>query len=132
MKDRGKCLRGSLTVEAACVMAMVLLAISVMIRQAGRVHDETVAAMTLHEAVEKGRHGTAQALEPTASKTAGHIGRLMSFPSYDITLEEKNRHIWGRCSGGTWSREIEAEMFRPEIFLRKITLIEGLGEKDGD
>ena len=54
-----KTLKASLTVEAAWIMAMVLLSVSVMLQQAARIHDETKAAMGLHEAVEKGRHGSA-------------------------------------------------------------------------
>ena len=50
-----KTLKASLTVEAAWIMAMVLLSVSVMLQQAARIHDETKAAMGLHEAVEKAR-----------------------------------------------------------------------------
>ena len=42
---REKTLKGSLTVEAAWIMAMVLLSIAVMLQQACRIHDETKAAM---------------------------------------------------------------------------------------
>ena len=52
---REKTLKGSLTVEAAWIMAMVLLSIAVMLQQACRIHDETKAAMGLHEALEKVR-----------------------------------------------------------------------------
>ena len=40
-----KTLKASLTVEAAWIMAMVLLSVSVMLQQAARIHDETKAAM---------------------------------------------------------------------------------------
>ena len=48
-----KTLKASLTVEAAWIMAMVLLSVSVMLQQAARIHDETKAAMGLHEAVKR-------------------------------------------------------------------------------
>ena len=41
---REKTLKESLTVEAAWIMAMVLLSIAVMLQQACRIHDETKAA----------------------------------------------------------------------------------------
>lgn len=132
MKWKDRELKGSLTVEAACVMAMVLLAISVMIQQAGRIHDETVASMNLHEAIEKGRHGDGQKLQAAVEGGRSHTGRLMFFPSFSLTAERRGMRVCGKCSGGKWSGEIEAEMFRPEIFLRKITLIEGLGGENGD
>ena len=56
MKGEKWYVKGSFTVEAACIMAAVLLSISMMIHQAARIRDETVGAMGLHEAVEKGRH----------------------------------------------------------------------------
>ena len=48
--------QGSITVEAACVMAVVLFSLAALIENAGRIHDETISAMVLHEAVEKCRH----------------------------------------------------------------------------
>ena len=77
---REKTLKGSLTVEAAWIMAMVLLSIAVMLQQACRIHDETKAAMGLHEALEKGRHGSAKELEASVSGAQEHLGRLMFFP----------------------------------------------------
>lgn len=125
-------LEGSLTVEAAWIMAMVLLSISVMLQQAGRIHDETKAAMGLHEAVEKGRHGRMQDLEFTAEKVQEHIGWFMATSDYKLVVKEKGKRVSGKGSGGKWSRDIEIGKFRPETFLRKITLIEGLVERDGD
>ena len=121
---KGKTLKGSLTVEAAWIMAMVLLSILVMLQQAGRIHDEAKAAMGMHEAVEKGRHGSVKELEASVSGAQEHMGRLLFFPDCNLIIKEKGR-------GGKWKREIEAGRFRPETFLRKITLIEGLVKEDG-
>lgn len=123
---------GSLTVEASCVMAIVLLSMSVMIHEAGRVHDETAGAMNLHEAVEKVRHEKYLNMDEAESAVQRHMGHLMSFPSYKVGLERKSGRIKGRGAGGRWTRDIEERAFRPETFLRKITLIESLGEDDGD
>lgn len=143
-------MKGSLTVEAACVMAAVLLCLSVMIRQAGRVHDETLGAMCLHEAVEKGRHEKGMEPDQIASAVQAYMGRPMAFTGFEISLKSRKSHISGSIYvsadryvsadshvsgssyGGRWNREIEAEYFRPETFLRKITLIESLGEENGD
>ena len=86
---REKTLKGSLTVEAAWIMAMVLLSIAVMLQQACRIHDETKAAMGLHEALEKGRHGSAKELEASASGVQEHLGRLMFFPDCALAIKEK-------------------------------------------
>ena len=48
--------KGSLTVEASCVMAVVLFSLAALIGKAGQIHDETAAAIVLDEGVEKCRH----------------------------------------------------------------------------
>ena len=45
---------GSFTLEAAWIMAMVFVSISVILGQAGRIHDETAGGMGLHEGGEEG------------------------------------------------------------------------------
>ena len=51
-----KHLKGSFTVEAAGVMAVILFGIGTIITEAGRIHDHVSCAMTVHEAAEKARH----------------------------------------------------------------------------
>ena len=124
--------KGSFTVEAACIMAAVLLSISMIIHQAARIRDETVGAMGLHEAVEKGRHEKGAELHVVASMVQDNMGRPMTLSGYQIQLKSRWNRISGKAQGTGWSHEIEGKRFRPEAFLRKITLIEGLGEEDGD
>lgn len=123
---------GSFTVEAAYIMAMVLLCISVMVHQAARIRDETAGAMSLHEAVEKGRHEKEADLEELAEAVLRRTGRPMTFSRYEMNLERHGNRILGSGQGGKRVHEIEAKRFRPETFLRRITLIESLGEEDGD
>ena len=132
MKGEKWYVKGSFTVEAACIMAAVLLSISMMIHQAARIRDETVGAMGLHEAVEKGRHEKGAELHVVASMVQDNMGRPMTLSGYQIQLKSRWNRISGKAQGKGWSHEIEGKRFRPEAFLRKITLIEGLGEEDGD
>lgn len=122
-------LRGSLTVEAAWVMAVALLAVAVMLHEGGRIHDETKGAMTLHEAVEKGRHERYLDIEGIGSEAEENMGLRMSFSSYQLSLNRWLGKVTGEAKGGVWSREIEIREFRPERFMRQITLIESL--RDG-
>lgn len=131
MKNVRRRVKGSLTVEAACVMAMVLFSMSVMLHEAGRIHDETAGAMNLHEAVEKVRHEKYFDGNEASHRAQRHMGRLMSFPSYTVEIKRKYGRVHGNGRGGGWNRTIDVKMFRPETFLRKITLIEGLGEDNG-
>lgn len=132
MKRNDRGLSGSLTVEAAWIMAVVLLSLAVMLHEAGRIHDETKGAMNLHEAVEKGRHERKQEIGAVALKAEERMGLRLSFPSYQVSLKRGKGKIQGEGKGGSWRHEIESREFRPERFLRQITLIEGLGDKDED
>ena len=132
MNRPGEWVEGSFTVEAACIMAMVLLSLSVMIRQAGYMRDETVGMISLHEAVEKGRHEKGLDLDGAASAAEGYMGNPRTFSEYKIGLSQRGIRVSGKGQGGRWSYEIQGKRFRPEMFLRKITLIEGLGEEDGN
>ena len=111
-------------------MAVVLLASAVVIREAGRIHDETKGAMLLHEAVEKGRHEKRAEPERLAEEWQERAGLFLRFPSWRLTLREKGGGLSGKGAGGDWEYSIEIRKFRPESFLRKITLLEKLGERD--
>ena len=132
MSGKGKGLPGSLTVEAAGVMVVVLLSVAVTLHEAGRLHDETNGAMNLHEAVEKGRHERYMDIEVIGLEAEENMGLRMSFPSCQISLKNSFGRIQGEGRGSNWRKRIESREFRPERFLRQITLIESLGDKDGD
>ncbi len=89
--------RGSFTVEAAGVMAAVLVAIMIIINLAFRLRTETVGSFRLHETVERERH------------LVEHI--------HEIFIQRNQE-------GNGWELEISAPVFRPENFLRMWSLAE--------
>ena len=117
--------RGSFTVEAACVMSVVLLSLAVFIGKAGQVHDETAAAMVLHEAVEKCRHEKNLRSQEAELFFRENKGLMLQFVDLHLSIQEKGEKRIGKVSGGKWKKQIEVKEFRPEQFLRKITLIAG-------
>ena len=117
--------KGSLTVEAACVMAVVLLSLAVFIGKAGQVHDETVSAMVLHEAVEKCRHEKSLSTREAEAFFRENKGLLLQFTDFGLSIQEKGEKRTGKASGGKWEKQIEMKGFRPEQFMRKITLVTG-------
>lgn len=123
-------LKGSLTVEAAWIMAVVLLAAACMIRTAGRLHDRTKGAMILHEMTEKYRHEKELSAEDAAGDLQDRGDLWMSFQEFALDIEEKGKWRQGKAEEGDWEHRIQMEVFRPETFLRRITLIEDLGEED--
>ena len=117
--------KGSLTVEAAYVMALVLLSLAVFIGKAGQVHDETVSAMVLHEAVEKCRHEKNLSIREAEAFFRENKGLLLQFTGLGLSIQEKGEKRTGKASGEKWEKQIEMKGFRPEQFMRKITLIAG-------
>ena len=127
---KGERQQGSLTVEAACVMSIVLFAIGIVIYEAGRMHDETAGAMILCEAVEKSRHEKWLREDAAAAFFADSQRLWLNFPVYGIDIVKKGRKLNGNAWGGRWNREIQMEGFRPELFMRRITLLEDKYEGD--
>ncbi len=98
---REKCLRASITVEAAGVMSIVLLTIMVLMGQAMRWNSRAAGMFALHETVERERHQIEHAEERTIKRQA---------------------------EGKGWNLEISAPVFRPEKALRMWSLVEDIKE----
>ena len=130
LKKRG--LSGSYTVEAAVVMTVVVMSVWTMIRAACGLHDRVTSGMILHEMVELWAHeeqldlGQAEALGGEALK------HLFLSKGDSISLEEKRESVGGSLSGKEQGFQIQMSRFKPQDFLRKMTLLEELGQKDGD
>lgn len=92
-----KGIRASYTVEAAGIMAIVLLVVMVLLNQAFHVCAETTGDFAVHEFVEQKRH----AIE-----------------------NEDEREITSKAQGMRWGIEITAPVFRPEEALRMWSLAE--------
>lgn len=124
----GKRYQASFTIEAAWIMAIVLTVCATVIRESGRMHDETKTAMLLHETVEKGRHEKGEELEELSEELEESVGLLLRFSSWDQSVREKNGRFTAEGEGGGWRYVIEMRRFRPESFLRSVTLLEELRE----
>lgn len=126
----GTYVKGSFTLEAAGVMAVILFGIGTVITEAGRIHDQVSAGMTVHEAAEKVRHEKEMDLREAEEFFQRNKGLRLHMKDDRISLRKEGKwiHAAGRAEG--WGKEIRIRRFRPETFLRKITLIEKLGEED--
>ncbi len=90
-------LKGSYTVEAAGVMAVVLFTVMILLNQAFHVHAETVGKFALHEEAERERH--------------------------QIVYRER-REIRKQADGKRWGLELTVPVFCPEESLRMWSLVE--------
>ena len=115
MSQKLKC---SYTVEAAFTMGILIFAVPHGILWAYGVKNRTVGAMMLEEAVEWIRSDEQC---PLAEEAGAGMERL----GFGITVRSEGERVDGTVSGAGWEREISMKRFRPEEFLRKISVIEG-------
>lgn len=127
-----KHLKGSFTVEAAGVMAVILFGIGTVITEAGRIHDQVSGAMTVHEAAEKARHEKNMDLGEMEAFFQRNKGLRLRMKGDRLSLGKEGKWIRATGRAENWEKEVRLRRFRPETFLRKITLIEKLGEEDED
>lgn len=117
--------KGSLTVEASCVMAVVLFSLAALIGKAGQIHDETAAAMVLHEGIEKCRHEKSIRSEDAEAFCKRNAGLMLRYTDLSVSIQEKGAKKMGKVKGGDWEKQIEMKEFRPEEFMRMVTGITG-------
>lgn len=107
-----------MTVEASYVTAVVILALSVLIRTAYAECGKTTKIMRLHCVVEQLRFG-----EENERK---------ALP--DGQVQRKDKQVEGYVNTGIWKKEITVEIHEPEEVLRKIAVfeIDGKAQEDGE
>ena len=120
---RGRRYSGSYSVEAAWVSAVVILAVVTTIQAACGLRGRGVQAMVLHEAVETARH--------EKGLTAQEVQTCFERTGVRLELQERGGTIDGQAAADRWEVRIQSTKFRPEEFLRRITLLEQLEEGNG-
>lgn len=94
-------------------------------RKAGQIHDETAAAMVLHEGVEKCRHEKSIRSEDAEAFCKRNAGLMLRYTDLSVSIQEKGAKKMGKVKGGDWEKQIEMKEFRPEEFMRMVTGITG-------
>lgn len=123
-----KRLNGSYTVESAFVMAVILFSLMITIQSAYRLRDEAAGAMALAESVQRLRHNETESPGDAANWAVYRAGTPFSWKEYQFELNLSGnlltgKRIKGTGAGGRWKLELEQQVFDPENFLRKLTLI---------
>ena len=114
-----KRLKASYTIEAAYIMAVVLLSLTVMILAAYRIHDETAGAMAVQEAVEKRTH-----LETEDIERDSPVKTVFLKDPYDVWTGTDATNVTGKGTGRSWKLEIIHKKYEPERFLRMVSMAE--------
>ena len=102
-------LKGSYTIEAAAVMGIVLMVLSLFFRTAFHWRADTAGAMKLQESIACLRYTQGDA--------------ELSFPSYRVTASRKGKMTEGTYRGSRKSLKIEWDRYEPQEFIRMISLI---------
>lgn len=112
-------LSGSFTIEAAFVMAAVLLVIGSIIKEGFFLHDQVRGTLVLQETIELIRRGEWE----NGTEEAAGIGQkksapMFSFSDYHLSLKDLGIYYQGTAQSGAWKKEIRIRIFNPEDFLR--------------
>lgn len=122
-KGRNRMVRkkGSMTVEAALVMGVVLFALMEGILWVWKEKDHVQGEMMLQEGLELLRYEEDHELWKEAEKGMKRLG-------YGIQIITEGERLEGKVEKGMWEQEISMKSHDPEDFLRKAAAIqEGTG-----
>lgn len=123
-----KTVRGSLTVEAAVIVPILLWVFAVIIMLLLYYHDKNVVTVTAHETAVVGCGAKNMSLEDMELYFQKRLsGKLLLFPDVDVeaTMEEKDIHIYCKAQkrGMLFRVKISMKKTEPEAFLRKLRWI---------
>ena len=105
---KGQKLPASMTVETSYVMAIVILALSVMIQTAYRQCKKTTEVRKLHQLVEQVCY---EETEQSHSLLNGEVS-------------SNSKEVEGYIQIDSWNKQITVQVHEPEEFLRKMTVLE--------
>ncbi len=118
-------LHASFSIEASYVMAIVLMALSLLIREAYFRCRQTTGAMRLHHTVELAK-----------GQEQEDIWEISGDAWFGQTERDRdafgNARITGSASGDGWEKEIRENAHEPENMMRLLTVFDGLSEGEGD
>ena len=113
-------------------MAVILLSFAFAIRFSLKLHDAVTGTAVLNEAMELQGHlpkTHAQAEEAEVNAyAASRLEGMLSEKRYALTLSKKGRKTIGKISGKNYQAQLSDKGFRPEEWMRKLTLLDPLRE----
>ena len=130
MKKR---IRGSLTIEAAVIVPLILLLFVISVHTLFYYHDKNILEATAHETMALGSHDKELKDKDLETYFQSRIqGRLLLFRKISSSVKSKEREVSLVCNGkqGQMSIRLERVMAvsRPEKYIRNIRKIEKIGE----
>ncbi|MDO4787873.1 MAG: hypothetical protein Q4A19_01780 [Johnsonella sp.] len=131
-------MRASFTIEISYIMAITMFCIANLILMAYRENARVLAGFVNHTAVEEASH-----IEEKYKKDEFAVGTIEAYAlqglrrvsaleggSFEIGRDKKR--AWSRFSAGELDSDIEYRISNPERFMRIITVLEAIYEKNKD
>jgi len=125
-----KYLTASFTVEASIVTAIVIIVFAYMIRFSFDLRDSVFGNALLNEAVELYGHKSRSDDKDYESYGNERLKNSISGRNMSISIEQNKEGCIGRLYGQENIRTITDRGFSPQKTMRRITLIEGVLDRD--
>lgn len=128
-----KQIQGSVTIEAAVIVPLILLLFVIALHTLFYYHDKNILEAVAHETMALGSHEKELQDEELEEYFQSRIqGRLLLFRTIESKIENKEREVELVCSGqkGQMSIRLERVMAisKPERYIRNVRKIEKIGE----
>lgn len=131
-------LSASLTIEISYIMAITMFCIANLLLMAYREHARVLAGFVNHAAAEEASH-----IEEEYQKDEFAIGAIETYALQGISkvpalegggfeIGRDRKRAWSKFSAGSLASDIEYKISDPERFMRIITVLEAIYEKDKD
>lgn len=121
-------MRASLTVEAAYIVGISLFCMAFLIRFGFQIHDRAVGNAVLNEGLELAGHAETADASDLSARGSRRMRRALSGKGFQISISGYGEGFQGSAGGNRYQKQMTDKGFHPEKFLRRITLIEGMGD----
>lgn len=121
-------LRASLTIEAAYIVGLILFCMALLIRFGFQIHDQAVGNAVLNEGLELAGHAEEADAGDLSARGSRRMSRALSGKGFQISISRDGEGFRGSAGGNRYQKHMTDRGFHPERFLRRITLIEAMGD----
>lgn len=128
----GSELKGSLTVEAAYIMAIVIMSLAGLIKFSFKVHDEVSAGFVMNEGIEIAGHSKKPDLQDIAERGEKRLEYAVYLRDHRLSLEEDGGRLSAKFISEEYTKLMSDKGFEPEKLMRMITLIEKADDGNED
>ena len=125
-------LKGSLTVEAAYVIAVVLMSLAGLMKFSFKIHDEVSANFVMNEGMEIAGHSRNPDLLSISESGNERLEYALYLRDSKLGLEGEGKKLSAKFTSEEYTKLMSDKGFEPEKLMRMITLIEKADDGNED